>query len=185
MRDEEGLTVDLQVPNVEVTGALRRLFAQFLDDGLHGSDRALALCRALLAGEGAAFEALLGDLLLTVTSYHGTARGQAEAVYQAFVAGLLVRLDETHLVSTNREAGYGRVDVLVCPRQHGGVGVVLELKTLDRRRGETPERALAAALRQLQERDYAAGLRGRGAGAVHQLGAVFDGKRAWVGVGGV
>jgi hypothetical protein len=95
----------------------------------------------------------------------------------------LVTLERTHEVTSNREAGHGRYDVLISPRQSGQPGAVLELKVLDTRRNETPEQALDAALAQLGERDYAAVLRERGANPVHELGAVFDGKRAWVRAG--
>ncbi len=100
--------------------------------------------------------------------------------------GLLVRLEQSHEVSSNREAGHGRVDVLINPRRAGEVGVVLELKVIDSRRGETAETALAAALKQVRARDYAAALRARGAGVVHELGAVLMAsgrgwRRRWVG----
>jgi hypothetical protein len=49
--------------------------------------------------------------------------------------------------------------------------------------GETPEKALVAALSQIRERDYAAELRERGAAPIHLMAAVFDGKRAYVRVG--
>ena len=39
---------------------------------------------------------------------------------------------------------------------------------------------MTAALRQLRERDYVAELRACGAEPIHELGVVFDGKRAWV-----
>jgi len=58
--------------------------------------------------------------------------------------------------------------------------VVLELKVLDTPSEETPDTALDSALAQIRERDYAADLRDRGAEPVHELAAVFDGKRAWV-----
>lgn len=151
--------------------------------GQHGAGGSLA-CDVLLAGDIIEFEAHLEALITSTLSYHDVAGRRPEAVYQAFVLGLLVRLDATHLVQSNREAGHGRVDVLISPRRAGDVGVVLELKVIDERRGETAEAALAAALRQVVERDYAATLRERGAGAVHQLGAVFDGKRAWVAAAG-
>jgi len=134
----------------------------------------------LLAGDAATFGKLLSALLVSTLSDHDVGGRRPEAVYQAFIVGLLVRLDMTHLVQSNREAGYGRVDVLISPRKAGDVGVVLELKVVDSDEGETAETALAAALRQVVARDYAAALRERGAGVVHQLGAVFDGKRAWV-----
>lgn len=56
--------------------------------------------------------------------------------------------------------------------------VVLELKVPQR--GETPEQALEAAARQVRARRYAAELLAAGAAPVHELCAVFDGKRAWV-----
>ncbi|MCB9740769.1 MAG: AAA family ATPase [Deltaproteobacteria bacterium] len=170
----------LTVPNLEVRRAFSSLFANFLDRGLGGEDRTAQLCRALLSGDAQTFGKLLGELLAHVLSYHDVGGRRPEAVYQAFVVGLLVRLDASHEVSSNREAGYGRVDVLVSPRKPGEAGVVLELKVIDHDEGETAQSALAAALRQVRERDYAAALRERGAGVVHQLGAVFDGKRAWV-----
>ncbi len=102
-----------------------------------------------------------------------------EAVYRAFVIGLLLHLAPTHRVVSNREAGYGRADVLVSPRDPGA-GVVLELKVIDEEDAETPETALQAALSQLRDRDYAAELRAAGADPIHQLGAVFDGTRCWV-----
>ena len=56
--------------------------------------------------------------------------------------------------------------------------MVLELKTIDTERGETPEAALAAALQPIHE--YAVELRVRGAQPIHEIAAVFDGKRAFV-----
>jgi hypothetical protein len=58
--------------------------------------------------------------------------------------------------------------------------VVLELKRVDTEAGETRARAFTAALRQIRERDYAAELRERGAEPIHQLAAVFEGKRVFV-----
>jgi hypothetical protein len=172
--------VTMAIPNLEVRGVLRGLFAGALETGLGGSGRVALLCKALVAGNAEDFEQLLSDLLLTTLSYHDIAARPSEAMYQAFVAGLLVALDPSHEVTSNRESGLGRYDVLVAPRLAGGPGVVLELKVLRMDRGETAEQALQSAQRQLLTRDYAAVLRLRGAAPVHQWAVVFDGKRAWV-----
>jgi hypothetical protein len=58
--------------------------------------------------------------------------------------------------------------------------VALELKRVDGEAGETVEAALAAALDPIRTRDYAAELRERGALPIHEMAAVFDGKRAYV-----
>ncbi|WP_437869911.1 hypothetical protein [Sorangium sp. So ce363] len=68
--------------------------------------------------------------------------------------------------------------MLVRPLAPGRPGVVLELKVPQR--GETPEQALLAAARQVRNRRYAVELVAAGAAPVHELVAVFDGKRAWV-----
>lgn len=62
--------------------------------------------------------------------------------------------------------------------------MVLELERVATEAGETTEQALAAALRQIRERDYATELRERGASPIHEIAAVFDGKRVVVRTGG-
>ena len=69
---------------------------------------------------------------------------------------------------------------MVLPRTAGQPGVALELKRVDAAHGETPGKALAAALRQIRSRDYAAELRARGASPVYEMAAVFDRKQVHV-----
>ncbi|MGK3991163.1 PD-(D/E)XK nuclease domain-containing protein [Sorangium sp. So ce136] len=111
-------------------------------------------------------------------SYQHPAGREPEKRYHGFILGLLVQLEGEYDVRSTRESGFGRADVLVRPRAPGRPGVVLELKVP--RRGETPEQALSAAARQVRDRRYAAELVAAGAAPVHELVAVFDGKRAWV-----
>ena len=58
--------------------------------------------------------------------------------------------------------------------------MVLELKRVETEAGETTEKAFTAALRQIRERDYAAELWERGATPIHQMAAVFEGRRVFV-----
>jgi PD-(D/E)XK nuclease superfamily len=57
---------------------------------------------------------------------YDVAERQAEAFYHAFVLGLLVTLEKTHTVRSNREVGRGRADVWIAPKSPGQPGVVLE-----------------------------------------------------------
>jgi hypothetical protein len=120
----------------------------------------------------------LGTILERTLSYHDTARRAPEIVYQAFVAGLLVALEKTHQVKSNRESGLGRCDVLITPRKAGNPGVVLELKVL--KASESMEDALKAALEQVRAKRYASELRAAGAEPVVEMAAVFDKKRVRV-----
>jgi hypothetical protein len=162
------------VPNKEVSTVYHRLFLEWLNEGVGGEQAQNALLKAILAGDAAQVEEHLGAILERTLSYHDTAGRAKEVVYQAFVAGLLVVLDSTHQVRSNRESGLGRCDVLVTPRKPGQPGVALELKVL--KPAETMERALETALEQVRAKNYAAELRAAGADPVVELAAVFDKK---------
>ncbi len=174
------VSANLALPNTEVRVAMARLFSDQLARNLGPSERVPLLCKALLAGDVDVAEEMLGDLALATLSYHDVARKPAEAVYQAFILGLLVTLERTHEVTSNREAGHGRYDVLICPRKVGEPGAVLELKVPRANKGETAEMAVASAEAQLRSKDYAVTLRERGAGSVMQWAVVFEGKRVWL-----
>ncbi|MDF2925430.1 MAG: AAA-ATPase-like protein [Paenibacillaceae bacterium] len=121
---------------------------------------------------------------------------ESERVYHAFVLGLLVSLQETYLVRTNRESGYGRYDVMLIPRQpaetplsggeqlaHGGQarlwagGYGKGEKT---RRGETLEAAVEAGRKQLTEKRYETELEELGVQEIVKLVIVFAGKEVRV-----
>jgi len=180
-RDEDGVLAALSIPNGEVRSVYRTVFRAWLRTGLGDSSRVRGLLSALLAGDARSLGRHLSDLLCHTMSYHDLGGRQPERVYHAFIAGLLVHLGGDYEVRSNRESGYGRYDVMVLPRERGRPGVVLELKVPDE--DEAVETALDAALRQIRERDYAAELVARGAEPVHELGVVFDGKRAHVRAG--
>lgn len=133
----------------------------------------------MLTGNAEQFELLLEKLLVTVMSFQDPGGREPEKLYHGFILGLLVQLEGEYEVRSNREAGFGRADVLVRPKLPGKPGVVLELKVLNERRGETPEQALEAAAKQVRDKRYAAELFAAGACPVHEMVAVFDGKRVW------
>ena len=170
--------VDLVIPNLEVQTVFQDMFLAWVSEGVGSPEEAERLASALLEGDGVRVEEMLSRLLLHHLSTFDGAGRQPEKLYQGFILGLLVVLEGTHEVRSNRETGFGRADVLVKPREPGRPGVVMELKVL--RAGETPEHALEAALAQVEERRYAAELEAAGATPVHTFAVVFDGKRVWV-----
>jgi hypothetical protein len=177
-RTDDGARVTLRIPNREVLSIYRETFLTLVTASPSKGVRS-PLAEAMLAGDASRFARLLTDSLTAALSYHDVAllpTGRpVEAVYQAFIVGLLLHLQDTHRVVSNREAGAGRADVLVIPKSPGP-GVVLELKTIDKRFGETGESCMQRALEQLRTRDYAAELRAAGATEVHELAVVFDSK---------
>lgn len=174
-----GFRASLRIPNREVESIFRTTFADLLALGGTTGQTTHALTSAMLSGDARAFERGLGETLKTAMSVFDFGPRAIEAVYQAFIIGLLVHLEPTHAVRSNRESGFGRADVLITPRQSGS-GAVLELKVIDTDYEETRESALEAAVEQIRDREYAAEVLAAGATAVHQYAVVFNGKRAWV-----
>ena len=170
----------LAVPNREIAGALRRMIRVWFREEAGGSDELQSFLDALLRGDAPVVERHLAHMVKVNLSFFDTASPEPERFYHGLVVGLLAGLAPRYEVRSNRESGFGRCDVMVLPKEAGQPGVVLELKRVDTDAGETREKAFTAALRQIRERDYAAELRERGATPIHQMAAVFEGKRVFV-----
>jgi hypothetical protein len=177
--DERGrLWVMLKIPNLEVQLVWEESFSTWLTDGL---GRLEPLHRALLTGDAAAVQELLETLLLRHVSTWDVQRTQEEAFYHAFVLGLLVTLEKTHRVRSNREVGKGRADVQLLPREAGKPGVVLEFKRLEE--GKTLKAMARKALKQIETSQYALELQEAKAAPVFCFGIAFSGKEVVVMVG--
>ncbi|MFT3769897.1 MAG: AAA family ATPase [Minicystis sp.] len=173
-------TAKLAVPNTEVRSALLRMVHDWLVAQVGSSDEVRRLLDAMLRGDGPVMEQYLSHVAAVNISYFDAGGRESERFYHGLVVGLLANLGSRYEVRSNRESGFGRCDVLVLPRTAGQPGVALELKRVDTDAGETAEKALTAALKQIRDRDYGAELRARGASPIHEIAAVFDGKRAYV-----
>lgn len=65
----------------------------------------------------------MNKVALNTFSYFDTERKPAgeepERFYHGFVLGLMVELADRYLVTSNRESGFGRYDVMLEPRRPG------------------------------------------------------------------
>jgi hypothetical protein len=163
---------DLCLPNKEI----QSLFADEILRRFRHYQKKSALVRlmqALLAGDAEKAQTGLSKFLESMVSAFDT--GAKESFYHGFVLGMTAVLVPDYEVQSNREAGYGRFDVAVFPKDTAKTGLLLEFKTADHD-AELADRA-EAALKQIKERDYMAPFRARGIGQVHQYGVAFCGKQ--------
>ena len=169
-------TYDLAVPNREVLSLYVNVISRWIGKHFPRS-RLDGLFEALLAADVPRFQALLQQLVVSMLSYHDVAKGACrspEAVYQAFVLGLLANLGHAYTIRSNREAGLGRADILMIPNDKAQTGIVMEFKTWDETQDATEQ--LEAALAQIEEKQYVAELAAQGAEQVLKLAILFDGK---------
>ncbi len=170
-REGTRLRATLAIPNLEVRGIWEETFRRWLEQGAGSLE---PLHRSILAGDAPAVQEILGKMLLRHASFHDVAENQDEAFYHAFMLGLLVTLERTHAVRSNRETGDGRADLLIIPKRPGLPGVVLEFK---RGGGRSTLAAHArAAVKQAVVKQYRAELEAAGAEPISVLGVAFSGK---------
>lgn len=169
----------LEIPNREVGTVFRNIILNWIDSSPEGNARLQEMLRALTGGDIPIFERILNEFVINTLSYYDTGEQNVEKVYQAFLLGMLVNLS-TYEVSSNREAGYGRYDILMRPKSRCQPGIVMELKICSPEYGDTVEEVLKSALKQIADKQYTATLRAAGVTDILCLAITFDGKRVWV-----
>ena len=144
--------------------------------------------QALLAADIDAMNAYMNDVALDTFSLFdaGTrpAEREPERFYHGFVLGLLVELRGRYLVTSNRESGYGRYDVMLEPLDPAGDdAIVIEFKVFNPQREASLEETVASAKAQIAEKRYAAQLEARGIRReqIRAYGFAFQGKRVLIG----
>ena len=108
---------------------------------------------------------------------------EPERFYHGFVLGLIVDLADRYRITSNRESGFGRYDVMLEPLRDGNPAFVLEFKVHDPEEEETLADTVAAALRQIEEKAYDTELTARGIPRerIRHYGFAFAGKTVLIG----
>ena len=96
----------------------------------------------------------------------------------------MVELQDRYTITSNRESGFGRYDVVLEPKNPAeNDAIILEFKVFNRRREKSLEDTVQAALKQIEEKQYAAELTAKGIAKdnICQYGFAFEGKEVLIG----
>ena len=110
-------------------------------------------------------------------------KSQPERFYHGFVLGLMVDLADRYIITSNRESGFGRYDIMIEPKQKEAEAFIIEFKVFNPRREASLEETVQNALAQIEENEYAAELIKRGIAQEHinKYGFAFKGKEVLIG----
>ncbi len=192
IREEE---YELALTNYEV----KRTFENMVRDwfGKKASDYN-GFVRALLRGNLKEMKAYMNRLSFAMFSSfdggnHPSEFTMPEKFYHGFVLGLLVELTGRYKVTSNRESGFGRYDVMLEPlgQENNGIikngkkddAIIMEFKVHDPEEESTLEETVQAALCQIEEKKYEQTLLDSGIGRerIRKYGFAFEGKKVLIG----
>ena len=178
-RLHDEILYEVSIPNTEVAIIMRRTVMSWFKD-TRQSEKLRMMLKALVEDYIPEFAKILNNFVVETLSYFDTAGKDEEKVYQAFILGMLLNLTDTHVVTSNRESGYGRYDITVVPKNTKQRAFIMELKKIDDYHEETKDEALDNALKQIEDKQYEVSIRQLGITEITKLGVVFDGKKLWV-----
>ena len=144
--------------------------------------------KALLLDDKKAMNRYMNEIALNTFSYFDTGnrpskRMEPERFYHGFVLGLMVDLADRYMITSNRESGFGRYDVMLKPMNEKDPAIIIEFKVFDEEEEETLSDTVQMALQQIENMNYAAGLLAEGisAGRIRKYGFAFRGKTVLIG----
>ena len=141
----------------------------------------------LLQGDVPAMNQYMNQVTKTMFSYFDTGKKpseeEPERFYYGFVLGLMVELEGRYNITSNRESGFGRYDVVLEPLEERDDGIIIEFKVRDPRKESSLEDTVQTALEQIQRQQYALILKTKGIpeNRIRSYGFAFEGKRVLIG----
>ena len=148
-----------------------------------------AFVKALLADDVRAMNHYINRIALETFSFFDTGKGpsasaEPERFYHGFVLGLMVDLQDNYHISSNRESGFGRYDIMLEPVEIGqSDAIILEFKVIDPESEADLNATVNNALEQIRHKQYDAQLLARGfrPDQIRAYGFAFQGKQVLIG----
>ena len=175
---------DLALTNMEVADMFYDMVSGWFEEaGGNYNDFVEALLMGDLDAMNDYMELVAEDIFSSFDSGVKPSKKQPERFYHGFVLGLIVELKDRYDITSNRESGFGRYDIMLEPKNKEDDAIIMEFKVFNPRKESSLEDTVQSALDQIEEKKYATGLIARGFKPenIRKYGFAFEGKKVLIG----
>ena len=178
---------ELAITNREILFMFRKMILRWFTPAKRETNEFI---KALINGDVESMNAYMNKVTLKTISYFDSGNSpsdeEPERFFHGFVLGLMVDQTENYIITSNRESGYGRYDIMLEPIDKSNDNlpcIVIEFKVINPKKEKTLEETVEAALKQIEDKGYDAELVKKGIKRenIHHYGFAFRGKKVLIG----
>ena len=178
---------ELAITNREILFMFRKMILRWFTPAKQETNEFI---KALINGDVESMNAYMNKVTLKTISYFDSGNSpsdeEPERFFHGLVLGLMVDQTENYIITSNRESGYGRYDIMLEPIDKLNENlpcIVIEFKVINPKKEKTLEETVEAALNQIEDKGYDAELVKRGVKKenIHHYGFAFKGKNVLIG----
>ena len=178
---------ELAITNREILFMFRKMILRWFTPAKRETNEFI---KALINGDVESMNAYMNKVTLKTISYFDSGNSPSDEEPERFFHGLVLCLmvDQTknYIITSNRESGYGRYDIMLEPIDKSNENlpcIVIEFKVINPKKEKTLEETVEAALNQIEDKGYDAELVKRGVKKenIHHYGFAFKGKNVLIG----
>lgn len=174
---------ELELTNFEVKSMFRSMVRKWFNSARTDYNDFI---KALMTDNIKAMNTYMNKVALQTFSYFDMGKNPSQAeperFYHGFVLGMMVELADRYIITSNRESGFGRYDIMMEARNKEDNSIIIEFKVQEEDEKELSDTVLEA-LRQIEEKDYQSNLAAKGipTESIRKYGFAFCGKKVLIG----
>ena len=173
---EIGTFASLRLPNAEI----RRIYNTEILSWIRAQQSGNIISeieKAVYLSDAKRLQEALRKYMITSISFYD---GAAEGFYHGMVLGLVASLSSKYYIRSNREAGEGRFDLQLEPRDKALPGILMEFKAVSVSEKDALSGLAEEALKQTEYKSYQRDMEDRGVSVIVRYGIAFSGKQVEV-----